>query len=231
MSLNQVKNAEQLSGSSDDSSNKRPQNTLDKLTVCFGGYSIAGKKEKNQDAFAALVPKANEIISKGVVATIADGVSSANRAADAAQISVTQFINDYYATPDTWSTQKSASKVLTSLNQWLYSQTDSTSGEPLQWLTTFSALIVKSSTGYIFHVGDTRISVYRQNDIEIITRDHNRRSGNGSGHVVLTRALGADPRLKVDLHQIDINAGVNNFTYFVFVYFHAYIECRWNVFA
>lgn len=207
MSLNQVKNAEQLSGSSDDSSNKRPQNTLDKLTVCFGGYSIAGKKEKNQDAFAALVPKANEIISKGVVATIADGVSSANRAADAAQISVTQFINDYYATPDTWSTQKSASKVLTSLNQWLYSQTDSTSGEPLQWLTTFSALIVKSSTGYIFHVGDTRISVYRQNDIEIITRDHNRRSGNGSGHVVLTRALGADPRLKVDLHQIDINAG------------------------
>ncbi len=190
-----------------EGSAKNPQNTSSSLKVCFGGYSTAGLKPENQDAFAALVPNNNDMMSKGVVAAIADGVSSASRAADAAQISVTQFINDYYATSDTWSTQKSASKVLTSLNQWLFSQTDAQSGETHQWLTTFSALVVKSSTGYIFHVGDSRISVYRQNDIEIITRDHNRRSGNGSAHVVLTRALGADPRLKVDVHQIDIKAG------------------------
>jgi len=183
------------------------QNTITTLNVCFGGYSTAGKKPENQDAFAALVPKASEITSKGIVATIADGLSSASRAADAAQISVTQFINDYYATPDTWSTQKSASKVLTSLNHWLSSQTDAESGDASQWLTTFTSLIVKSSTGYVFHVGDTRLSVLRQNQIEIITRDHNRRSGNGSNHVVLTRALGADPRLKVDVHQIDVKAG------------------------
>jgi len=187
--------------------NNNCQNTLGKLNVCFGGFSTAGKKPENQDAFAALLPKANEIISKGIVAAIADGVSSASRAADASQISVTQFINDYYATPDTWSTQKSASKVLTSINQWLSSQTDSGSGESLQWLTTFTALIVKSSTGYVFHVGDTRLSVYRENDIETITRDHNRKSGNASHQVILTRALGSDPRLKVDLHKIDIRAG------------------------
>jgi len=191
----------------ESSTPKSTPSTKSTLKVCFGGYSTAGLKEENQDAFAALVPTSSEIISKGVVATIADGVSSASRAADAAQISVTQFINDYYATSDTWSTQKSASKVLTGLNQWLYSQTDAQSGEAHQWLTTFSALVVKSSTGYIFHVGDSRISVYRQNDIEIITRDHNRRSRNGSANIVLTRALGGEPRLKVDVHQIDIKAG------------------------
>jgi serine/threonine protein kinase len=195
------------SNKTEGSATKSPQSTRSTLKVCFGGHSTAGLKAENQDAFAALVPSNNDMIAKGVVATICDGVSSANRAADAAQISVTQFINDYYATPDTWSTQKSASKVLTSLNQWLFSQTDSQSGEAHQWLTTFSSLIIKSSTGYIFHVGDTRICVYRQNDMEIITRDHNRRSGNGSAHVVLTRALGADPRLEVDVHQIDIKAG------------------------
>ena len=200
MSLNQLNKTE---GSSSKSPKKKPST----LKVCFGGYSTAGLKPENQDAFAALVPNNTDMIAKGVVATIADGVSSANRAADAAQISVTQFINDYYATSDTWSTQKSASKVLTSLNQWLVSQTDSQSGEMSQWLTTFSALVIKSSTGYIFHVGDTRISVYRQKKSEIITRDHNRRSGNGSGNVILTRALGADPRLEVDVHQIDIKAG------------------------
>ncbi len=133
---------------------------LAKLEVSLGGYSSAGIKTSNQDAFASLVPSPAELSAKGVVAVIADGVSSANKAAEAAQISVTQFISDYYATPATWSTQKSASKVLLGLNQWLNAQTDSASGYSLQWLTTFSALIIKSSTAYIFHVGDTRISQY-----------------------------------------------------------------------
>ncbi len=179
--------------------------TQAKLQVFLGGYSSAGIKATNEDAFASLVPKNAELTAKGVVAVIADGVSSASKAADAAQLSVTQFINDYYATPQTWSTQKSASKVLSSLNQWLYAQTDAVSGYTLQWLTTFSALIVKSSTGYIFHVGDTRISQYRQNELEVLTKDHQQKQG--PSHSVLTRALGADHRLQVDVQQVAVQAG------------------------
>ncbi len=193
----------------DKKQNSEPNNIG--LQLCFGGYSSAGKKAENQDAFAALTPTDNDIIAKGAVATIADGVSSASNAAQAAQLSVTQFISDFYATPATWSTQKSAAKVLNSLNQWLYSQTTSSQYSKIhnkvkdqhseqqeqQWLTTFSALIVKSATGYIFHVGDTRISRYRQQQLETITQDHNRKA-------ILTRALGADSRLQVDVHQIDL---------------------------
>ena len=176
-----------------------------KLQVFLGGYSSAGIKATNEDAFASLVPKDAELTAKGVVAVIADGVSSASKAAEAAQLSVTQFINDYYATPQTWSTQKSASKVLSSLNQWLYAQTDAVSGYTLQWLTTFSALIVKSSTGYIFHVGDTRISQYRHHELETLTKDHQQKQG--PSHSVLTRALGADHRLQVDVQQVAVQAG------------------------
>ena len=179
--------------------------TQAKLQVFLGGYSSAGIKATNEDAFASLVPKDAELTAKGVVAVIADGVSSASKAADAAQLSVTQFINDYYATPQTWSTQKSASKVLSSLNQWLYAQTDAVSGYTLQWLTTFSALIVKSSTAYIFHVGDTRISQYRQDELEVLTKDHQQKQG--PSHSVLTRALGADHRLQVDVQQVAVQAG------------------------
>ena len=189
------------------------------LQLCFGGVSCAGKKAVNQDAFAALIPKGNELIVKGAIAAIADGVSSANKAAEASQLAVTQFINEYYATPETWSTQKSASKVLNSLNQWLYSQVNSQvddQPEPSSnyqanesygshWLTTFSALILKSTTGYVFHVGDSRISKLRQQQLEAITRDHNRKQGNQ--HVILTRAMGADTRLKVDVHKVDLQAG------------------------
>lgn len=177
------------------------------LQLCFGGFSAAGAKPENQDAFAALIPKNSELIAKGAVAALADGVSSASKAADASQLAVTQFINEFYATPETWSTEKSAGKVLNSLNQWLYQQ--NASGEESQhgysqdnWLTTFTALILKSATGYIFHVGDSRLSLYSQQKLEPITRDHNRRQGNK--HVVLTRAMGADTRVEVDIHKVNL---------------------------
>ena len=183
---------------------KTPVKTPSRLKVFFGGYSSKGIKEENQDAFAALVPSAHELQAKGAIAALADGVSSASKAAQASQLAVTQFINEYYATPETWSTKKSAAKVLTSLNQWLFSQ-GGMYGEQQQWLTTFSSLILKSTTGYIFHVGDSRISKYRGQRLEQITRDHNRKSG--ANHAVLTRALGADNRLKVDVHQVDLQVG------------------------
>ena len=179
-------------------------NSATHLQVCFGGFTSAGIKDVNQDAFAALTPNLSELRSKGIVAALADGVSSAEKAAEASQLSVTQFVNEYYATPETWSTEKSAAKVLTSLNQWLYSQgglTDTHEQNP-QWLTTFSAIVLKSTTGYIFHVGDSRISRYRQQEIEAITHDHNRKQG--STRVVLTRAMGADHRLQVDVHNVDL---------------------------
>ncbi len=192
-----------------------------KLRLFVGGYSSAGIKEENQDAFAARVPDNDELTGKGAVAVLADGVSSARNAAEAAQMAVTQFISEYYATPETWSTKKSAGQVLHSLNQWLYSQGSSLKSslaaldpdlrqddewqQYQQWLTTFSALILKSTTGFIFHVGDSRISVFQQQKLRRITTDHNQKQGRNN--IVLTRALGADPRLKVDVHQVDLQQG------------------------
>lgn len=209
-----------------------------KLKLSVGGYSCAGMKTENQDAFAARVPKNYELISKGTVAVLADGVSSASKAAEAAQMAVTQFISEYYATPETWSTKKSAGKVLNSLNQWLYSQSsvldnnfaainpkrdpdfrqddeilhseksnrhnvdDLHHTEYQQWLTTFTALVIKSTTGFVFHVGDSRLSLFQQNQLSQISKDHNQKQGRNN--IVLTRALGADSRLKVDVHQLDL---------------------------
>ena len=76
------------------------------LAVVIGGASQAGTKAENQDAFAALQPSVAERESKGIVVAIADGVSSASHAAQAAQLSVTQFIQEYYATTASWSTNK-----------------------------------------------------------------------------------------------------------------------------
>lgn len=187
------------------------------LAVVIGGASQAGKKAKNQDAFAALQPSVAERESKGIVVAIADGVSSASHAAQAAQLSVTQFIQEYYATTASWSTNKSAAKVLKSLNQWLFSQgvtgafTDAkghyenSQRQTPQWLTTFTALVIKSSSAYVFHVGDTRVGKYCHGEYQVITRDHNQTKGLGGR--ILTRALGADSHLKVDQYQLTVHVG------------------------
>ena len=57
-----------------------------KLSLAFGGYSCAGKKKQNQDAFSAFIPNNSEVLSKGIIATIADGVSSASKAAEESKI-------------------------------------------------------------------------------------------------------------------------------------------------
>ena len=50
------------------------------LRVSFGGHSMAGIKDRNDDAFAAHLPDANYTRQmKGAVACIADGISVSDR--------------------------------------------------------------------------------------------------------------------------------------------------------
>ena len=70
------------------------------MKVRFGGFSSAGQKARNDDAVAAELPVLASVAAmKGAVACIADGVSESDRSHLASQLSVTQFIEDYYASP------------------------------------------------------------------------------------------------------------------------------------
>jgi len=168
----------------------RHQQLVNVDNITFGGFSCAGVKAENQDAFTACMPKLSDVQSKGFVANIADGLSSASKAQEAAQLAVTQFVQDYYSTPQTWTVAKSAEKVVSSLNEWMYSKSDAFHNDDQQWLTTFSSLIVKSTTGYVFHVGDTRVYQLRAGQLTQITKDHCH--GSKYQQSILTRALGAD---------------------------------------
>jgi serine/threonine protein phosphatase PrpC len=165
------------------------------LVVTFGGASQPGVKPINQDAFAATSPSGSELEFKGVAAAIADGVSSCEDSHIASQTAVTSFISDYLSTSPSWSVSTSASKVLTSLNRWLYQENQSRSGHTDSMLTTFSSVIIKSTTLHCFHVGDSRIYLLHNGHVEQLTKDHVLQSGR-QAH--LSRALGADSHLEVD---------------------------------
>lgn len=173
-----------------------------RLEVCFGGYSTKGKKALNQDAFAASHPSGAERQYKGAAAAIADGVSSCEDSHIASQTAVTGFIEDYFSTPPSWSVGHAASRVLTGLNRWLYHENQSRTGHRDSMLTTFSAVVVKSSTVFCFHVGDSRIYHLSDGEIEQLTSDHVLKTKTNE---YLSRALGADSHLEVDFFKRVLN--------------------------
>ncbi|MEL0630675.1 protein kinase domain-containing protein [Psychromonas aquatilis] len=175
------------------------------LKVCLGGYSTAGNREVNQDAFAVKDPYLrSERNNKGIVACVADGVSCSNKGQQASHTSVTQFINDYYSTNNSWDVKQSASKVLSSLNSWLF-QHNQEDVRHNGLITTFSSLVLKSTTAHLIHIGDSRIYRYKNNHLEQLSRDHSRTTYNKS--TVLTRALGMDSHLDIDYQQTPLEVG------------------------
>ncbi|MGX9418187.1 protein kinase domain-containing protein [Vibrio sp. WJH972] len=179
---------------------------IKQLTLNHAGSSLIGTRSQNQDAILVKVPeKRNELEHKGAVACIADGVSCSVNSQKASHTAVIQFINDYLATPESWSIKHSAGQILTSLNTWLYNEGAKHGLTHNGLVTTFSCLVIKSNTAHLFHVGDTRIYRMRDNKLTLLTKDHQRVNfGKGA---YLTRALGMDSKLEVDYQQVALQEG------------------------
>ncbi len=174
------------------------------LSVRLAQRSEAGRKPHNQDTVGARLPDGSALTSKGIALAVADGVSSSDAAREASQVAITGFLTDYYATPDTWRTRQSAVRVIESLNRSLWGRgQNSVYGQG--FLTTFTALILKGNTGFVFHVGDTRAYRWRDNSLEQLTRDHTRQIDRDTQY--LGRALGADPGVEIDMHTVELAVG------------------------
>jgi len=175
-----------------------------KLSISIGQYSEQGVKEENQDCCGVVNPNEPQLTNKGITIAIADGVSSCINGREAAESCINSFLSDYYSTPDSWTTKTSAHKILTAINSWLYhrGQQSDESGRGL--ITTFSALILKSTTAHIFHVGDSRVYRLQGKTLEQLTNDHRR--SIASNHY-LSRAVGIDIHLDIDYTSTRVEAG------------------------
>jgi serine/threonine protein phosphatase PrpC len=171
----------------------------------LGQTSHQGAKKQNEDAIGIRIPEGSTQSHKGSVAIIADGVSAAEAGKEASETCVRNFLSDYYSTPDIWSVKQSTTKVLTSLNRWLYSQGQHYKDAQKGYISTLSCIVFKSNTAHIFHVGDSRIYRMRDGDLEQLTRDHT--TAVSSTQSYLARAMGLDVKLDVDYRSTDIEQG------------------------
>ena len=146
-----------------------------RLKISLGQHSDKGRKEINQDFHGACIPDEPQLTAKGIAVALADGVSSSNVSQVASEAAVKGFLEDYYCTSPAWSVRQSAQRVLMAINSWLYAQTRQSQyryDQDRGYVCTLSALIVKSTTAHLFHVGDSRIYRLRDGSLEQLTEDH-----------------------------------------------------------
>ena len=175
------------------------------LQINSGHYSIAGIKEQNEDTCGIVVPDEPLLTTKGIAAIVADGMSASDDGKQASESCVKSFLSDYFSTPETWSVKNSGQKILSALNRWLHGQGQRQYQSNTGMVTTISALIFKSNTAYIFHVGDTRIYRLRGNDLEQLTNDHRYVVSKEKSY--LSRALGIELHLDIDYKTLPADVG------------------------
>lgn len=170
------------------------QGGLPAITV--GQHSQAGRKARNDDSYGVLIPKGAQLELKGIAMAVADGMSSSEGAKAASETCVKSFLEDYYATPESWTVKKSAAVVLKAMNNWLYAQGRTVHLSDQGMVSTFSGLVLKAGMAHVFHAGDSRISLLRDGKVEPLTRDHKVRVGGSQQY--LSRAIGINPDLEID---------------------------------
>ncbi|WGS23819.1 MULTISPECIES: bifunctional protein-serine/threonine kinase/phosphatase [unclassified Bradyrhizobium] len=178
------------------------------LKISVGQFSDKGRKDANQDFHGVLIPEEPLLGLKGIAVVLADGISSSSVSRIAAESAVKGFLTDYYCTSESWSVKTSAQRVLEATNSWLHAQTRR-SQNPYDrdkgYVCTLSAIVIKSTSAHLFHVGDSRIYRASGGSLEQLTNDH--RVVISSQQSYLGRALGVNPQLEIDYQNLRLEPG------------------------
>jgi len=170
--------------------------------ITIGAFSDKGAKPENEDSYGVMFPEKDQELTKGIAIAIADGMSGCQAAKAASETCVKCLLQDYFSTPDSWSVKKSASKILLATNSWMFGQGQTVYESDLGMVSTLSAMVLKSGSAYIFHIGDSRISLMREGNIQHLTQHHRYGKSN-----YLTRAMGTGKNLQIDYRVIDVHRG------------------------
>lgn len=171
----------------------------------IGHASRRGPRENNEDFAGATRSEPGDAVP-GVIAAIADGVSTGGRGREAAQTSVMGLLADFFATPATWETSVALDRLITAQNAWLVAQNRQREGQAGEAaLTTLSVLVLQGQSWTIAHVGDTRIWRVAGGEIQRLTQDHAYTQPDQRNR--LTRAVGLDELLHVDSLQGELQLG------------------------
>ncbi len=168
--------------------------------VEIGHASRRGTRTHNEDFAGALREP-----GRGLVAAIADGVSSGGRGREAAQTTVMGLLADFFAAPPTWETTVVFDRLVGAQNAWLAAHNGRAGKGGEVAMTTLTALALEGHGVTIAHVGDTRAWRLRGDELLQLTHDHRFESIDFASR--LTRAIGLDDAVRIDYAQGELQVG------------------------
>ncbi|ANJ66010.1 hypothetical protein A9404_00190 [Halothiobacillus diazotrophicus] len=167
------------------------------LQVDFGFATDPGRRGENQDFVGAVIPNEPALSLRGATFCVADGVGGHAGGRIAAELTVGNFLEGFYALADTLGIEALAARSLGAINSWIHAQgrqDPNLSG----MATTFTALILRGRNLHVVHIGDSRAYLLQAGHCEILTEDHTLKQPDLQH--VLYRAVGLEEQIRVD-HQ------------------------------
>jgi serine/threonine protein phosphatase PrpC len=156
-----------------------------KLAVEIGFQTDQGRRAANEDFAGCL----------GACAALADGVGGAKGGRVAAELAVRGFLDGYDSLDPIRGVKRNAIAALEAMNAWVHAQ--GIADPMLEGMAcTFTALILRGRQAHAIHVGDSRLYRLRDDTLVRLTNDHV--LTRGAVRNILTRALGAEPDIRVD---------------------------------
>lgn len=175
---------------------------MDQLQVHVGLATETGKREANEDYCAAHEESASRV-TREFAAAIADGMGGGPAGRLAAETTVRGFLEGYFGLPETLGVDRAAARALASMNRWVFTQ--GRQDDRLRGMaTTFSALIVRSRSAHVVHLGDSRIYRLRERTLQCLTQDHVH--AHPDLRHVLYRAVGLEENPRADYARHDLRA-------------------------
>ncbi|HJV27047.1 MAG TPA: protein phosphatase 2C domain-containing protein [Aromatoleum sp.] len=182
----------------------RRKGKAEPLSVRLGHWTEQGLRPRNEDFVGAAMPEGAEREAKGLMLAVADGVGGHANGREAAEYTVRGLLADYYATPDTWSVEKSIDTVVGAINRWLLSQS-AKSRDYAGMATTLTAVVLRGRRYYVAHVGDSRAYLWHEGALRRLTEDHTWEHPELDN--VLRRAVGLDAQLLIDFADGELTVG------------------------
>ena len=150
--------------------------------IKISGFSLAKGQELIGDDFYDV-----RTIGNISVAIVCDGVGSAIEGAKAAKRTTNYLMNNLKIRPKTWSIEKSILSFTKSINSILYEESQ-INYERSELVTTMTIVIIEGNRLYGANVGDSRVYLYRDKQLNQLSLDH---SMDEKGYEnVLTQAIG-----------------------------------------
>jgi protein phosphatase len=192
-----------------------------KINIKFGSSTHVGlKRQDNQDYYGKFPEDNLDLTSpKGQLFIVADGMGGHQGGQQASQM-VVNIVPQVYFSDTSENISNSLQQAFKSANEQIYQK--ASSDPNLRGMgTTCTALVLKNTSAYIAHVGDSRVYRVNRDKIEQLTEDHSKvaelqRQGilteeeakHHPERSILYRALGVNSTVEIDIREeIHLSAG------------------------